>query len=102
MIKHIILWRINENYNEKDKERIKKEAKAALEGLVGKIDGLVSMYVETRSLPSSNADMMLVSTFTDAKALEGYRVSPVHNAVADSFVRPYMVSRLCLDFPEEE
>lgn len=49
-------------------------------------------------LPTSTADLMLDSTFTDAQALKGYSVHPAHVAVADGKVRPYTQIRSCLDF----
>ena len=41
---------------------------------------------------------MLDSAFTDVAALEGYAVHPEHVAVADGKVRPYTVSRVCMDY----
>lgn len=52
----------------------------------------------TSFLPSSNADLMLDTTFTDAAALKGYSTHPAHVAVADGKVRPYTKTRVCLDF----
>ena len=97
MVKHIILWTLKE-YSEKEKAEIKKGIKEGLEGLKGKIDGLVDIKVYTEGLPSSNADLMLDSTFINEEALKGYAVHPEHVAVADGFVRPYTATRSCLDF----
>ncbi len=97
MVKHIILWTLKE-YSEKEKAEIKKGIKEGLEGLKGKIDGLVDIKVYTEGLPSSNADLMLDSTFESVEALKGYAVHPEHVAVADGFVRPYTAVRSCLDF----
>lgn len=98
MLKHIILWKLDEKLTESEKETVKQNAKRELEGLYGKIDGLNKIEITIYGLPSSNADMMLYSELEDEDALDNYRVSPVHNAVADKFVRPYTVQRLCLDF----
>lgn len=97
MVKHIILWTLKE-YSENEKTEIKKGIKEGLEGLKGKIDGLVDIKVYTEGLPSSNADLMLDSTFINEEALKGYAVHPEHVAVADGFVRPYTAVRSCLDF----
>lgn len=101
MIRHRILWKLREELSSEEKETVKQNAKRELEGLVGQIDGLLSLTVEIRQLPSSNADMFLDSLLRDEAALEGYRISTVHNAVADQYVRPYTVQRLCLDHPED-
>ena len=77
---------------------VKQGIKSGLEGLMGKIPGLVEIKVEISGLESSNADVMLYSVFEDEKALKGYAVHPEHVFVADTYVRPFTESRLCLDF----
>ena len=95
MVKHIILWKLKEEHNNASvKEGIKRE----LEELSGKIPGLLEIKVETVGLASSNADVMLYSVFESEDALKGYAVHPAHVRVADTFVRPYTETRLCLDF----
>ncbi|MEE0840191.1 MAG: Dabb family protein [Acutalibacteraceae bacterium] len=97
MVKHIILWTLKE-YSENEKQQIKSNIKKELEGLKGKIDGLVDITVYTEGLSSSNADLMLDSSFESEEALKGYAVHPDHVYVADTFVRPYTAQRSCLDF----
>lgn len=97
MVKHIILWTLKE-YPDSEKKQIKDNIKKGLEGLKGKIDGLVDIKVYTEGLASSNADLMLDSSFIDEAALKNYAVHPEHVAVADGFVRPYTALRSCLDF----
>ncbi|MBR6183850.1 Stress responsive A/B Barrel Domain [Bacteroidales bacterium WCE2004] len=101
MVKHIILWTLNPELSEKEKETVKAEIKEGLEGLVGKVPGLVSVKVHIDGrLSSSNADLMLDSTLESEEALKGYAVHPAHVAVANGKVRPYTVQRACLDFEE--
>ncbi|MBP3742884.1 MAG: Dabb family protein [Treponema sp.] len=98
MVKHIILWTLKE-MSDSEKESVKKGIKDGLEGLKGKIPGLIDIKVNTEGrLASSTADLMLDSTFESAEALKGYSKHPEHVAVADSKVRPYTVSRSCLDY----
>ena len=99
MTRHIILWTLKE-MPKAEKARVKAEIKAGLEGLAGQIPGLVSIRVETRRLPSSNADLMLDSSFESPAALAAYATHPAHVAVADGKVRPYTAVRSCLDFEE--
>ena len=99
MTRHIILWTLKE-MPEAEKARVKAEIKAGLEGLAGQIPGLVSIRVETRRLPSSNADLMLDSSFESPAAIAAYATHPAHVAVADGKVRPYTAVRSCLDFEE--
>ncbi len=98
MTKHIILWTLKDSLSAEEKVAVKAGIKAGLEGLAGQIPGLVEIHVQTDCLPSSTADLMLDSTFTDEAALKGYSVHPAHVAVADSKVRPYTQLRSCLDF----
>lgn len=98
MVKHVILWKLKDEYSASEKETIKAEIKIALEALLGKIEGLLEMKVHTHGLPSSNADLMLDSLFESEAALKGYAVHPDHVAVTDTFVRPFTASRFCLDY----
>ncbi|MCR4617615.1 MAG: Dabb family protein [Lachnospiraceae bacterium] len=98
MVKHVILWTLKEEYSEEEKLNIKKEIKAGLEGLKGKVPGIVEIKVNIDGLASSNADLMLDSTFESEDALKAYAVHPDHVAVADSKVRPYTKLRSCLDY----
>ena len=95
MVKHIILWKLK---NEHNNEEVKQGIKSNLEDLLGKIPGLTEIKVQTKSLASSNADVMLYSIFENEAALKGYATHPDHVYVADTFVRPFTETRLCLDF----
>ena len=99
MVKHIILWTLNPALSDEEKATVKAGIKAGLEGLGGKVPGLldVKVHVDGR-LASSNADVMLDSTLESEAALKAYAVHPDHVAVANGKVRPYTVQRSCLDF----
>ena len=99
MVKHIILWTLNQELTEEEKAAVKSGIKEGLEGLVGQVPGLIDVKVHIGGrLPSSNADVMLDSTLESAEALKAYAVHPAHVAVANGKVRPYTVQRACLDF----
>jgi len=98
MVKHIILWTLKDDLSPEVKETVKMNIKSGLEGLKGKIPGLLDIRVHINGLSSSNADLMLDSTFENEDALKGYAVHPEHVAVADEKVRPYTKIRSCLDF----
>ena len=99
MVKHIILWTLNPELSAEEKNTVKAGIKAGLEGLVGKVPGLldVKVHVDGR-LDSSNADVMLDSTLESPEALKGYAQHPDHVDVANTKVSPYTVQRSCLDF----
>ncbi len=95
MVKHIILWKLKQEHNN---DTVKAGIKNNLEDLLGKIDGLLEIKVETKGLASSNADVMLYSVFENEDALKCYAVHPEHVYIADNFVRPFTETRMCLDF----
>lgn len=99
MVKHIILWKLKEEYTAQQKDAVKARIKAGLEGLAGQIPGLLEIRVNTEGLSTTkNCDLMLDSTFADAGALAGYAVHPAHVAAADGLVRPHTASRVCFDY----
>ena len=98
MIKHIILWQLKDELQGAEKDVVKQGIKEGLEGLQGVIPGLLEIKVNTNGLASSNADVMLDSTFESEEALKDYAVHPAHVEVADGKVRPFTKTRACLDF----
>lgn len=98
MVKHIILWKLKSDYNNK---QIKSEMKENLEKLLDVIPELLEIKVQIECLESSNADVMLYSVFKNEQALKNYAVHPEHVRVADTFVRPFTESRFCIDFCED-
>lgn len=99
MVKHIILWTLNPELSEEQREQVKVGIKEGLEGLMGKVPGLLDIKVNISGrLNSSNCDVMLDSTLASEEALKAYATHPEHVAVADTKVRPYTVQRTCLDF----
>lgn len=98
MVKHVIVWTLKDTLGAAEKEEIKKEIKKGLEGLKNVIPGIISITVHINGLASSNADLMLDSTFESEEALHHYAKHPAHVAVADEKVRPYTAIRSCLDF----
>ena len=94
MVKHVILWKLKEEYSAKEKGEIKKGIK---EGLKGVVPGLLEIKVYTEPLESANSDLMLDSSFVDEDALKGYAIHPAHVEVANTMVRPFVVSRVVMD-----
>lgn len=98
MVKHIILWQLKDELSAEEKESVKAGIKKGLEGLRGKIPGLLELHVNTVGLSSSNADVMLDSSFENEEALKGYSVHPDHVKAVDEKVRPFTKSRVCMDY----
>ena len=100
MVRHIILWKLKDGFSNDEKAAVKAGIKSGLEGLKGVVPGLENVLVRTEGLASSTADLMLDAVFTDADALKNYSGHPAHVAVANAKVRPFVQTRLCLDFEE--
>lgn len=98
MVRHVILWKLKEELSGEDKTKVMKGIKENLEGLVGKVPGLISVSVIITPLDSSNADVMLDSVLESEEALKGYQTHPEHVAVANTYVRPYTEVRMCIDY----
>ncbi len=98
MVKHVILWNLKDELTNEERDNVKKGIKEGLEGLKGKIPGLIEIKVNIDPLASSNCDVMLDSSFEDEASLKGYAVHPEHVAVADGKVRPFTKSRVCMDY----
>lgn len=99
MVKHIILWKLRDEYTEDEARTIKQNIKQGLEGLRGQIPGLTEIRVQIDNIfPSSNADILLDCTLASEQALRAYAVHPLHMAVANQKVRPYTAERTCIDF----
>ena len=98
MVKHVIVWTLKEEYSASEKENIKKDIKEGLEGLKGKVPGIVEIKVHINGLESSNTDLILDSTFENEDALKGYAVHPEHVKVATEKVRPFTSIRSCFDY----
>ncbi len=98
MVRHVIVWKLKDEYASEKADDIKAGIKEGLEDLSGKIPGLRDIRVYTKPLASSNCDLMLDSLFDDEESLKGYSVNPLHVNVADNKVRPFVSQRSCMDF----
>ena len=92
----MIIWKMKDELA--DKAAKAAQIKAALEGLVGKIEGLLEMRILTEGLPSSAGDLMMDSLFESQAALDAYQENPLHKEVAVGLVRPAVSARLSFDY----
>lgn len=98
MVRHVIVWTLKDEYSDSEKEQIKAGIREGLEGLQGKIPGLVEIKVNTDKLASSSGDAMLDSLFENGEALKNYSSNPLHVEVANTKVRPYVKIRSSFDY----
>lgn len=100
MIKHIVLWKLDESYTESEKEAIITEMKKQLTGLKGKIDTLkyIRVYTNQPGTPISNYDISLDTEFSSVEDLNTYQEHPEHKKVVAA-IGPYKKQRAAIDYP---
>ena len=82
MVHHIVMWKFKPEIKEEQKAELKQAMKEHLTALVGKVPGLLTLEFVDAPLSSSTHDGS----------------HPAHVAVADTYVRPYVTERACLDY----
>lgn len=96
MVKHIVVWRLNDVDN---KAELAQEIKKTLEALKDKIDEIIDIEVGINFNETEAAsDIVLVSTFASREALNAYIVHPEHKAVGATYVRPNVSERRVIDY----
>jgi quinol monooxygenase YgiN len=94
MIRHVVIWRLKDPA---DAPRFK----ALLDGCAALVPGMLEFEVGIRADGlEANADVVLVSTFSDAQALEAYQHHPHHKAVSAQ-LGPLRETRSVLDYRKE-
>lgn len=100
MVHHIVMWKFKSEIEEEKKPELKKKMAENLKSLVGKVPGLLTADFVESPIPSSTHDMALITTFEKAEDIAVYATHPNHVAVADTYVRPYVTERACLDYED--
>lgn len=98
MVNHIVMWNFKPEVPETEKETIKKTMEENLKSLVGKVPGLLTVEFVSNPLSSSTHDIALVTSLEKAEDVAVYGAHPEHVRVADTYVRPYVKDRACLDY----
>lgn len=97
MIKHVVMWKLDEKFSEDEKKEIAETFKSNLEALSDLMDGVLKIEVVITPLASSNVDIMLDSEFDKQITLDAYQQHPEHVKVA-SYLKGKVVSRNCMDY----
>lgn len=98
MVNHIVMWNFKEDIEESQKPLLKKTMEENLKGLIGKVPGLLTVEFVSNPIPSSTHDIALVTTLQTADDIAVYAKHPEHVKVADTYIRPYVKDRVCLDY----
>lgn len=98
MLKHIVMWKLKETAEGKNKLENALVMKEMLESLPGRISEIGSLEVGININPTDAAyDVVLYSEFRDEVALSAYQEHPEHVKVAD-FVAKIREERAVVDY----
>lgn len=97
MVKHIVMWKLDDKFTETEKKEIAETFKRNLEALNELMDGVLKIEVVITPFASSNVDIMLDSEFDNQTILNAYQQHPEHVKVA-SYLKGKVVSRNCMDY----
>lgn len=98
MIKHIVMWKLKEFSEGRNKAENMDIMKNMLEALNGKIPGLEKLEVGLNTSSSEMSfDLVLYSEFKDEQALETYQNHPEHLIVRE-FVGKVREKRAVVDY----
>lgn len=100
MVHHIVMWKFKPEIEENQKPELKKAMEENLKSLVGKVPGLLTVDFVSEPISSSTHDIALVTTMEKPEDVAVYGSHPEHVKVADTYVRPYVTERACLDYAE--
>lgn len=98
MIKHIVMWRIEENLEGKSKLENAKFVKDSMEALKNEIKEIINIEVGINIVEAEQAyDLVLNSEFANLEDLNIYQKHPSHVKVVD-LVKPLLNSRVVIDY----
>ena len=98
MIKHIVIWRLKNRENDREREETARAIKQKIEEMRGKIPGLrhIEGGVDFSRTPDS-CDIVLYAELESREALAGYHVHPAHEDFK-AFIGPRRSERFLIDY----
>lgn len=98
MVKHIVMWKLKDEFEGRTKNELALELQKQLMALKGNISALKSIEVGINSInPEANSDVVLDTTFDNFDDLSTYATHPDHVKVG-GFVKNIAIERRCVDF----
>jgi hypothetical protein len=99
MIRHIVLWKLDDSYSSDEKIKIKKQLKDMLLNLLDYIDELRSLEVNFNSEKAApdNFDIMLNTNFDTLEDLKKYQVHQKHLKVVE-YIKTLKLKKVAIDY----
>ena len=98
MIRHIVMFKLNEFATPADKQAKMQEIKTRLEALIDKIDVLRMIRVDFNVNPAETWDIILTTELDTLEDVSTYANHPEHVAVAKGIIGPVKADRACVDY----
>jgi hypothetical protein len=96
MIRHLVMWKYNEELTEAEREELRKNAAAAANDMNGKIKGMTYAALQRNVNENEPHDLALYCEFEDFASVEGYQSDPAHLAFK-SVISGKVHDRVCVD-----
>src|SRR5947207_12821961 len=98
MIKHIVLWTLNDRETRQNREETAAVIKQKIESMRGRIPGLLHIEGGIDFTKSADSwDVALYAELESREALAGYQVHPAHEAFK-AFIGPTRQQRSLIDY----
>ncbi len=98
MVKHIVMWKLKDEFDGMNKAQLANEMKMQLLGLNGLVKELKSIEVGLNNIhPDKNYDIVLTTSFENVDALATYAGHPEHMKVV-GFAKNIVIERACVDY----
>ncbi len=98
MVKHIVMWRLQERADGADRATNAGRMKDKLEALRGRVPEILRLEVGIDfSDGDSSADVVLYSEFASRETLDTYQVHPAHEAMK-AFIKGVVSERRVVDY----
>lgn len=98
MITHIVLFHLGDKLTDDAKPAHLQAMKADFEKLPESISELVDLRIEPNVNPAESYDVALIAHCEDMDKLRAYATHPDHVALVGKYVKPYLISRACVDY----
>lgn len=98
MIKHIIVWTLQDKCFGPNIDTIKTNITDRLEAVNGQIPGLEQLEVHAACLSSSNADIVLEAIFEDEDAMKNFKKNDLWKNATKEVVVPFVDTTTHIEF----
>lgn len=98
MVKHIMIWTLQDKCFGPNLDSIKAGMKSGLESLNGRIPGLDHIEVHVDCLSSSRGDVICETTLDDEDALKNLKESEEYKQVTKEVVLPFIDKNIHVEY----